>query len=571
MISLKGRLNQILIENKLLTPEQIQKALEVQGEKGGRLSDIIVQLNFIKESDLASVLSQGLDLPLIDLKRFKTDPQIVNIIPVAVSRHYMIVPISKMGDTLTIAMADPLNVFAIDHIRSLTGYKINPIIAPEKDILRTIDEVYPDSTSSFVDGILKEISDSSIEFIQEAKEILPSVEELNRSIREAPVIKVTNAILENGVKKKASDILIEPEYDKLRLRFRIDGSLKEQAAPPKYMHPLIVSRIKVMSILDIAEHRLPQEGRFKANVEGREVDFRISVLPSSWGEKVAVRILDKSQAMLDIEKLGFDSDTIGILKKAASSPHGMILACGPTGSGKTTTLYSILKFVDSPEKNIVTVEDPVEYQLEGINQVTVNAEIGLTFGSCLRSILRQDPNVIMIGEIRDLETVDIAIKAALTGHLVLSTLHTTTAPGAVARLLNMGVEPYLICASLVCVLAQRLLRKICIHCKEEYNLKADIMQTLKLDLDKKKDNVFFRGKGCKQCFNTGYSGRIGISETLMVSPAIKELIIKRAQEHVIKQKARAEGMKTLRENGLVLALKGITTLEEILKVTVADD
>lgn len=571
MISLKGRLTQILVENKLLSPEQLNQALEVQKEKGGRLSDIIVELGFIGKDDLTLVLSQGLNLPLIDLKRFKIDLEVLNLIPQALSRHYQIIPISKIGDTLTVAMADPLNVFAIDHIGTLTGYKINPIIAPDKDIMHAIEEVYPDSTAIFVDDILRDISDSSLEFIHEEQETTPSIEELNRSSRQAPVIKVTNAIIENAVKKRSSDILIEPQVNSFRLRFRIDGTLQEQNAPPKAMHPLIVSRIKVMSNLDIAEHRLPQEGRFKANIESREVDFRISILPANSGEKVAIRILDKTQAMLNIEKLGFDPESIKLLKKSASSPHGMILVCGPTGSGKTTTLYSILKYVDSPEKNIVTVEDPVEYQLEGINQVTVNPDIGLTFGSVLRSILRQDPNIIMIGEIRDLETVDIAIKAALTGHLVLSTLHTTTAPGAVARLLNMGLEPYLICSSLICSVSQRLLRKVCTYCREEVILNPEIIRTLKLNLEKNKDFVFFRGKGCKYCSNTGYSGRVGIIETLMLTPAVRELILNRAQEHLIKQKGRSEGMKTLRENGMELALSGVTTLEEILKTTVADE
>ncbi|MEI6632159.1 MAG: GspE/PulE family protein, partial [bacterium] len=451
------------------------------------------------------------------------------------------------------------------------GFQINSIISEDKEIQEAIGQIYPDVTTTFVDEILKEISDTSIELIKEEDGALPSIEELSRSSREAPVIKVTDAILESGVKKKASDILIEPQKDTLRLRFRIDGVLLEQNAPAKSMHPLIVSRIKVMSDLNIAEHRLPQEGRLKAAVAGREVDFRISVLPSSWGEKVAIRILDKNQAMLDIEKLGFDSKSISLLEKASLYPHGMILVCGPTGSGKTTTLYSILKFVDSPRKNIVTVEDPVEYQLEGINQITVNSQIGLSFASALRSILRQDPNVIMVGEIRDLDTVDIAIKAALTGHLVLSTLHTTTTAGAVARLLNMGAQPYLISASLVSVVAQRLVRKICPHCKEEYRLKPEIAKRLKLNMDKEKSLIFFRGKGCRQCFDSGYSGRAGIIEVLSITPAIRELIVTSVQEHVIKQKARQDGMRTLRENGLALAWSGVTSLEEIVRVTAADE
>jgi len=571
MASLKDRLTEILIHNKLLTQEQLDQALSEQKEKGGRLSDIIVNLKFIQENELILTLSQGLGLPLIDLKRFKIDPEIVKIIPIDIARHYQIIPLSKMGDTITLAMADPLNVFTIDHVQSLTGYKINPIISTSQDILQTIDLSYPDSTKGSIDNLVKEMSASSIELIKEEKEAVPSVQELNLISRQAPVIQVTNMILEDGVKKKSSDILIEPFSSSLRLRFRIDGILHEQDAPPKSMHPSIVSRIKVMSDLNIAEHRLPQDGRFKLKLSGQEVDFRVSILPSSFGEKVALRILDKSQATLNIEKLGFSPYIITALEKTAKLPHGMILVCGPTGSGKTTTLYSIMKFVDSPDKNIVTVEDPVEYQLEGINQVTARPEIGLTFALALRSILRQDPNIIMIGEIRDYETVDIAIKSALTGHLVISTLHTTTAAGAVVRLVNMGVEPYLINSSLLCVVSQRLVRKICSYCKEEYSLKKEILDSLKIRLSDAKNQKFFRGKGCSHCFNMGYSGRTGIAEVLLLSSRVRELILLRSQEHLIKEQARKEGMHTLREDGLAQVFNGLTTIEEVLRVTAPDE
>lgn len=571
MVSLKERLTEILINNKLITQVQLEQALLVQKEKGGRLSDIIVALKFIKESELVSTLSEGLGLPLMDLKRFKIDPEVVKIIPIDIARHYQMVPLSKMGDTITLATADPLNIFAIDHVSSLTGYRINPIIAGSQDIAQTIELIYPDSTKGIIDDLVKEMSASSIELIREEREDLPSDQELDVMSRQAPVIQITNMILEEAVRKKASDILIEPFSKKLRVRYRIDGILYEEKSPPKNIHASIVSRIKIMSDLNIAEHRLPQDGRFKIKLLGKEVDFRVSVLPSSFGEKVAVRILDKSQATLNLEKLGFNKDITASLAKVGKLPHGMMLICGPTGSGKTTTLYSILKMVDSPEKNIVTVEDPVEFQLEGINQVTARPEIGLTFAASLRSILRQDPNIIMIGEIRDYETVDIAIKSALTGHLVLSTLHTTTAPGALVRLVNMGVEPYLINSSLVCVVAQRLVRKICPHCREEYIVKKEVLESLKLNIDTSKDTKFFRGKGCTNCFNMGYIGRIGIAEVLLISSGVRELILSRAQEHMIKQKAREEGMRTLREDGLSQVLKGVTTLEEILRVTAPDE
>jgi len=569
MVSLKERLNRLLIESGILDERQFHTVLEIQRQRGGRLSDIIIEIAQIKKEQLNLILSQGLSLPLIDLKKYKIDPEISKIIPQNLAMYYRIIPLSKIADTLTVAMADPLDIFAIDHIQALTGYKINPVISEEKDILDVIKEVYPDTSTDIIDNILKEISDTSFEFVQEKIEEAPSLEELSRSVHELPIIKITNMILESAVKKRASDILIEPQKDSLRIRFRIDGVLQIQESPPKSMHPLIVSRIKVISNLDIAEHRLPQEGRFKATIESKEIDFRVSVLPSSFGEKVAIRILDRTVGLLDIDKLGFDPYSLSIIKKSSVLPHGMILVCGPTGSGKTTTLYSILKYIDSPQKNIVTVEDPVEYQLEGINQVNVNPDVGLTFASALRAILRQDPNIIMVGEIRDFETVDIAIKSALTGHLVLSTLHTTTASAAVARLLNMGAEPYLLCDCLICVIAQRLLRRLCPECKESYVVDPELAKSLKIDLSK--NNTFYRPRGCKACFNTGYQGRIGIAEVLSVTSSIKQLILKGAQEHVIKQKARSEGMITLRENALALACQGVTSIDEVLRTTASDE
>lgn len=565
MPSLKERLTEILINDKLITPQQLQQALEVQKNKGGRLSNIIVDLGYVRESDLMLALSQGLGLPLIDLKRIKIDSKVLNLFSPEVCRHYQIIPISQMGNTLTIAMADPLNIFATDALRNLTGFQINPIISTSEQILHAIDQFYPDTTSGIIDNLLSEISESKIEVIQEKKKAEVSDQELGLVSRQGPAIRITNTILEEAIKNRASDVLIEPLQESLRIRFRIDGVLREQKAPPKSMHPLIVSRVKVLSELDIAEHRLPQDGRFKAKAQGRDVDFRISILPSSQGEKVAIRILDKSVAVLDVDKLGFDEQSVAKLKRAALYPHGMILVCGPTGSGKTTTLYSIIELVDSPQKNIVTVEDPVEFQLEGINQVSVKPDIGLTFASALRSILRQDPNIIMIGEIRDFDTVDIAIKSALTGHLVLSTLHTTTSSGAIVRLINMGVESYLITASLVCVVAQRLVRRLCPKCKERYELSESSVE--KLAVPYAAPAIFFRPKGCKYCSNTGYFGRLGIVEVLLLSPSIKELILSQAQEHQIKQAACKEGMKTLRENALSLAQEGLISLEEVLRVT----
>jgi type IV pilus assembly protein PilB len=565
MPSLKERLTEILIKNKLITSQQLNQALQVQKKKGGRLSSIIIDLGFIKQTDLVSALSQGLGLPLIDLKRIKVDSAVLNIIPAQICRHHQIIPISQVGSTMTIAMADPLNIFAIDALRNLTGFKINVVIATPDQILQAIDQFYPDATSGIIQDILDEITESKIELVKEEDKAQPSDQELGLASRQGPAIRITNMLLEQGIKARASDILIEPMPASLRIRFRIDGVLQEQEAPPRAMHPLLVSRVKVLSELDIAEHRLPQDGRFKARVHHRDIDFRVSILPSSQGEKVAIRILDKSTATLDVDKLGFDQDSISKLKKSAAYPHGMILVCGPTGSGKTTTLYSILKFIDTPQKNIVTVEDPVEFQLEGINQVSIRPDIGLTFASSLRSILRQDPNIIMIGEIRDFETVDIAIKSALTGHLVLSTLHTTTSSGAVVRLINMGVEPYLITSSLICVVAQRLVRQLCTKCKEGYELTKDTAGNLGVSLES--SPTVYRPKGCRQCLNTGYSGRLGIAEVLFLSAKIKNLILSGAEEYQIRQTACQEQMRTLRENAIALALTGSTSIEEVLRVT----
>lgn len=568
MISaLKDTLTKLLVERDLIKEEDLQKALAVQKEKGGSLSDVIVSLGLISRSDLIILLSQELGIPPITLSRFKVDPSLIKYIPKKVARNYKILPISKMGDTLMIAMADPLNIFAIDDIKTLTGFKISPVITSEKDIMEAIGQYYDENAytaiEKIVDGMREDAAITMIDEEARAGEGTVSVTD------DAPVVKVVNLLVAEAVSLRASDILIEPLENELRIRYRVDGILQEGKRLPKSFQNPLVSRLKVMSELDIAERRLPQDGRFKVKVHSREIDFRISVLPSSKGEKVALRILDKTQAMLDIDKLGFDERSAEAMKASAKRPHGMILITGPTGSGKTTTLYSILAYVNSPEKNIVTVEDPIEYLIEGINQVTARPDIGLTFAATLRSILRQDPNIIMVGEIRDFETVDIAIKAALTGHLVLSTLHTTTATGSIIRLLNMGVEPFLITSSLLMVGTQRLVRKICTNCKEEYTLDAAVVEKLKIDgLGKRA--AFYRGKGCSACIKTGYRGRIGLIEVLTLTPPIKALILQGAQEYTIRDEARREGMQTLRDNGIQAALAGMTTLDEVLRVTVGE-
>lgn len=574
MPSLKDRIIQVLIEDKLISQEKLEEALKQQREKGGgSLREILVKAKLIDEDRLLAAMSRVFSKPSLDISRFKITPEVLKMLPVSICRQYQIIPVALLADTITLAMADPLNILALDDVKALTGYKINPIIADSRRIAQAIDQWYGQGRSStaIIEDLLEGISAENIELIQERQEAELSLDELGRLSREAPLVSFVNKLLEQAVNLKVSDILIEPQESKLRIRLRIDGMLKEQPENPKQMSPLIVSRIKVISGLDIAEHRLPQDGRFKAKFAGREVDFRVSVLPSSFGEKVAIRVLDKTQVKLDIDALGFQDKPLADLKKCAFKPYGMILVCGPTGSGKTTTLYSLLKLVDRPKINIVTVEDPVEFQIPGINQVSIQSDIGLTFASALRSILRQDPNIIMVGEIRDFDTADIAIKSALTGHMVFSTLHTTTASGAVVRLSNMGIEPFLITSAVNCIVAQRLVRILCPNCKEKYELKDDVIARLKLTRRQNEPHLFFRPRGCPGCFNTGYRARIILAEVINVSPAIKELILERAQEHRIKQCARQEGMQTLREDGIAKAKAGITSLEEVMRVTAPDE
>jgi len=572
IIGLKEKLVKLLVDQGIVKQEDLDKAVLLQKEKGGSLSDILVNLGYVSRNDLMIALAEGLGIPPINLERYKIDRAVIKLIPRKIAKNYKIMPISKIGNTLTIAVTDPLNVFAIDGIKALTGLKTNIIITTEKDITDALRQYYEDSGNVVIGKIFDDMREKDeLKLIEEKPDSMSLSDSLDlmKITQEAPVVKITNLLLSEAISLRASDILVEPLENELRVRYRVDGVLREGRHPPKMLHNAIISRLKVMSDLDIAERRLPQDGRFKIKLRTREVDFRISVLPTSRGEKVALRILDKSQAMLDIEKLGFDTRSVEGIKKAAIRPNGMILICGPTGCGKTTTLYSILQYVNSPTKNIVTVEDPVEYLIEGINQVTARPEVGLTFATALRSILRQDPNIVMVGEIRDFDTVDIAIKAALTGHLVLSTLHTTTATGSIIRLVNMGVEPFLITSSLVLVGAQRLVRRICLSCKTSYELPEDECEMLKIKPDKGKP-IFYKGKGCGDCFNSGYKGRVGLLEILALTPKIKTLILENAQEREIRDEARKEGMQTLRENGIRLVLDGVTTLDEILRVTVGD-
>ncbi|MBL7072286.1 MAG: Flp pilus assembly complex ATPase component TadA [Candidatus Omnitrophica bacterium] len=557
-----------LLSKKLVSKNDLNKAKQKFSKEGGNLGDILIEMNVISKEDLFAAITETIPFPPIKLVRLKIEKKILELIPEKVSRMYQILPVSRIGKQLTVAMVDPLNIFALDDLKILTHLNISPVIASADDMVEAIRKHYEKSADEEINEIVKGIKSSDMEMVTEEKGAKISTKDLLNETSDAPIVKLANMILNKAVKERASDILIEPMEKKSRVRFRIDGLLCEYYNPPKKFHQAIISRIKVMSNLDISERRLPQDGRFKIKVANRKIDFRVSIVPSSFGEKAALRILDKAQATIDIERLGFNERDKEKIRSAADEPYGMILISGPTGCGKTTTLYSILKYADDPEKNIITVEDPVEFEIKGINQVNVNEEVGLTFQKCLRSILRQDPDIIMVGEIRDFETLDVAVKSALTGHLVLSTLHTNTAAGSIVRMINMGVEPFLISAAVQLIGAQRLLRTLCPECKEAYTPPKEIVEKYKLFDKKNKTGKIYRARGCKHCMNTGYRGRLGIIECIRLTPAVKELIASRAGESDIERTARKEGMISLRENGIENVLEGKVSLEDVLAATI---
>ncbi len=570
MASFKERVITSLLSRQLLREDQMAEALAVQKAQGGSLHKILIDRGLVTEEDLMAAISQGLGIPPISLARLKLPPELKALIPRDLAAQYQVVPVSCIGQTLTVAMADPLNVFALDTIGSMTGLSINPLLATRKDIRDAIDQYYGTGVEETLQEMVRKAESASVEIIATAREEESEAEKLLGQTQEAPVVKFTDLLLTKAVRVRASDLFIQPQEKSVRVRFRIDGILQDSESPPKQLHAAIVSRIKIMSELDIAERRLPQDGHFKFRVDDRLVDFRVSILPSAFGGNVCLRVLDKGQMALDLDALGFAPRDLEQLKACARRPHGMILSTGPAGSGKTTTLYCLLKLIDSPDKNIITVEDPVEYQLEGINQVNVKGDIGLTFAKALRSILRQDPDIIMVGEIRDAETADMAIKSALTGHLVLSTLHTSSAAGCVVRLVNMGMEPFLLNSCLMAAVGQRLVRKVCPRCAESYRPAHGVAARLGL-VDKRGEPLeLVRGTGCRSCFQSGYAGREVIGETLMMTPEIRELILKRAPERDIENMARKQGMSTLRERGLAKVAQHITTLDEIFRTTTGD-
>ena len=555
-----------LLEARLISPEALQKAQQQVKTGGGNITAALVKLGAVAEEDLAKFLAELYGVPPADLSNFTPDPSVVKLIPGDVANKFQVVPISRAGRRLTVAMANPANIFALDDIKFITGCEVQPCVASETMIKRAIDKAY-DSAASF-ETVMRGMEDE-IEVIEEQIDDMPDVALLGEA-EQAPVVKLVNSLISDAVRKGASDIHIEPYEKSLRVRFRIDGTLYEMMSPPFRMKPAIISRLKIMADLDIAERRVPQDGRIKLRLLGRSIDLRVSSLPTIFGEKVVMRILDKGNLNIDLNKLGFQEQAFTDFSRAIAMPYGMVLVTGPTGSGKTTTLYSALSKINLPEVNIMTAEDPVEYNLEGINQVLVNEDVGLTFSAALKAFLRQDPNIVMVGEIRDLDTGSIAVKAALTGHLVLSTLHTNDAPSTINRMVDMGVEPFLVASSTNLIMAQRLVRRICNSCKTDVKLHAEALRELGVAEDEARKIQFKEGKGCVDCNNTGYKGRLGVYEVMPVSPRIRDLILDRAATSEIKKQAVAEGMLTLRADGLIKLKNGVTTAEEVLKETAAD-
>ncbi len=562
------RIGELLLREKLITPDQLNKAIDEQKKNGGRLGYNLSKLGFISEKDLTSFLSRQYGIPTIDLSAQEVDHEIIKLIPEDVATKYQVVPVSRTGSTLVVAMADPSNIFAIDDIKFLTGYNVEPLIASDAAIKSAIERYYETPEMGLGD-VLTEFDESEMEVVKEEEEV--DLSDLKKAVEDAPVVKLVNLILTDAIKRGASDIHIEPYEKHFRVRYRVDGVLQEMMKPPMKLKNAIVSRLKIISNLDIAERRLPQDGRIKLKLsKNKEMDYRVSVLPTLFGEKVCLRLLDKSNLQLDMTKLGFEEKALKDFMGAIHKPWGIVLVTGPTGSGKTTTLYSALSELNKVSENISTAEDPVEFNLMGINQVQMHEDIGLNFAAALRSFLRQDPDIIMVGEIRDYETAEIAVKAALTGHLVLSTLHTNDAPSTVNRLLNMGIEPFLVSSACNLILAQRLARKICKDCKTKVQIAEKVLLDLGAAPEDARSMDVFKGNGCATCGGTGYKGRIALYEVMPFTEGIKDMVLNGASSAEIKRTAIKEGMKSLRMSGITKVAEGVTTIEEVLRVTMAD-
>jgi len=561
------KVGEILVKEGILSQEQLDKAIETQNKEGGRIGEVLIKLGLVTEQDIVAALGQQLGIPYVtsgsDLLKPATDKQLDLLIPKDFALKNLVVPLSKNMNSLTCAVFDPLDIILIDNIRKMTGCDLNLVVATKSDIENAIEGFY--GKRDLLKKAVKEsynINEALVEEVVSSEEEL-SIDKLIARAEEAPVVKLVDLILKQAIDERASDIHIEPFKDRISLRYRIDGVLHEIPPPAKHLHLPMISRIKIVSKLDIAEKRLPQDGSFSVRLKDRNIDLRVSVIPTIYGEKVVMRILDKMRVQLDLTKLGFNKKQLEEVRKAIYSPYGLIFLTGPTGSGKTTTLYSILNEIKSPKLNIVTIEDPVEFHLDVINQVQIKPEIGLTFASALRSFLRQDPDVMMVGEVRDLETAQICVRSALTGHLVLSTLHTNDAPSAITRLIDIGIEPYLLMPSLILVVAQRLLRLLCPHCKEPHEPSADEKETLNLGKD-----LIYKAKGCDKCNHVGYSGRICVSEALIVNDEIRRLIVEKAESQKIMDIARKNGMLTLADSALEKVRDGLTSLEEALSATI---
>ncbi len=584
------RIGELLLKEECITALQLQEALDRQEEHGGKLGFNLAQLGFVEDDEIASVLSKQYGVPSINLTQFDIDASVIQLVPAATARKYEIVPVSRDGATLTIAMSDPTNVFAVDDIKFMTGYQVEPVVAAQTALVAAIERYYAsdngssDGTSSddiehgeiqlaLASQALEELSvvdGDDLEVLGEADDL--DVVTLERQGGEAPVVRLVNVVLASAIQKGASDIHIEPYEKEYRVRYRIDGTLYTVMSPPLKFRDAITSRLKIMAKLDIAEKRLPQDGRIKLrlSVEGgaKEIDFRVSCLPTLFGEKIVMRLLDRSKLMLDMTKLGFESHSLSRFEDAISRPWGLVLVTGPTGSGKTNTLYSAISKINISGTNIMTAEDPVEFNLTGVNQVQMRENIGLNFAAALRSFLRQDPNIILVGEIRDFETAEIAVKAALTGHLVLSTLHTNDAPSTVNRLMNMGIEPFLVASAVNLICAQRLVRRVCEDCAEEHPMPAPALEEIGFDAEQAATVVPRKGAGCERCRETGYKGRVGLYEVLQVTDDLREMILMGSSTLDIRRKAIEDGMLTLRASGLHKIAAGQTSIEEVLKETV---
>jgi type IV pilus assembly protein PilB len=567
------RLGDLLVKEKIITPEQLDQAVKTQKDNNTRLGAALVKLGFLSDEDVTNFLSRQYGVPAINLSYFEIDPSVVKLIPYETAKRYQILPLSRVGASLTIAMVDPTNVFAMDDIKFMTGFNIEPVVASESSILEGIDKAYGTTKEEDLEQVMQSMTDmdeADVELQADQEEV--GLADLERAADEAPIVKLVNLILTDAVKRGASDIHIEPYEKELRVRFRIDGVLQSIMTPPLKLKDAITSRMKIMAKLDISEKRLPQDGRImlKMNIGGRkkQLDFRVSTLPTLWGEKIVLRLLDKENLRLDMTKLGFEPESLVKFEKAILKPYGMVLVTGPTGSGKTNTLYSSISTLNKPDTNIMTAEDPVEFQLAGVNQVQMKEQIGLNFAASLRAFLRQDPNIILVGEIRDFETAEIAIKAALTGHLVLSTLHTNGAPETITRLMNMGIEPFLVATSVHLICAQRLVRRICKECAAPVEVPRQTLLEEGYTPEEVETVKIMKGKGCGVCNSTGYKGRCGLYEVMEVDDEIRELVLVGASAVELKKKAIERGMITLRRSGLIKVAAGMTTLEEVARETI---